>query len=107
MYGGGMVVGALLATRVMRRLLFGAVIGLGPVTGFVAAAVMALTTLIPSAWLAGLSFLLLGVGPILWLISTTTLRQSVTPPRLLRRGFSSTTMSLAPRPVRFRPRAQL
>jgi len=35
MYGVGMVVGALLATRVMRRLAFGTVIGLGPVTGFV------------------------------------------------------------------------
>ena len=73
MYGVGMVVGALLATRVMRRLAFGTVIGLGPVTGFVAAAVMALTTLVPSPLLAGLSFFLLGVGPILWVISTTTL----------------------------------
>ncbi len=80
MYGVGMVVGALLATRVMRRLAFGRVIGLGPITGFAAALVMALTTLVPSPWLAGLSFFLLGVGPILWVISTTTLRQSVTPP---------------------------
>src|ERR1700684_83892 len=71
MYGVGMVVGALLATRVMRRVPFGTVIGLGPGTGFVAAGVMALTTLIPSPWLAGLSFFLLGVGPILWVISTT------------------------------------
>ena len=37
MYGVGMVVGALAATRVMKRLAFGTVIGLGPVTGFVAA----------------------------------------------------------------------
>src|ERR1700687_5274976 len=64
MYGAGMVVGALLATRVMRKLAFGTVIGLGPVTGFVAAGVMALTTIIPSPALAGLSFFLLGVGPI-------------------------------------------
>ena len=85
MYGVGMVVGALLATRLMRRLAFGTVIGLGPVTGFVAACVMALTTFIPSPALAGLSFFLLGVGPILWVISTATLRQSVTPPRLLGR----------------------
>src|ERR1700682_705971 len=83
MYGVGMVVGALLATRVMRRLAFGTVIGLGPVTGFVAAALMALTTVIATPLLAGLSFFLLGVGPILWVISTTTLRQSVTPPSLL------------------------
>ena len=83
MYGVGMVVGALAATRVMQRLAFGTVIGLGPVTGFVAAAVMALTTIVPTPLLAGLSFFLLGVGPILWVISTTTLRQSVTPPSLL------------------------
>jgi predicted MFS family arabinose efflux permease len=99
MYGVGMVVGALLATRVMRRIPFGAVIGLGPVTGFVAAGVMALTTIIPSPLLAGLSFFLLGVGPILWVISTTTLRQSVTPPRLLGRVSAINIMSYGARPV--------
>ena len=99
MYGVGMVVGALLATRVMRQLAFGTVIGLGPVTGFVAAGVMALTTFIPSPWLAGLSFFLLGVGPILWVISTTTLRQSVTPPRLLGRVSAINIMSYGARPV--------
>ena len=99
MYGVGMVVGALLATRVMRRIPFGTVIGLGPVTGFVAAGVMALTTVIPSPWLAGLSFFLLGVGPILWVISTTTLRQSVTPPRLLGRVSAINIMSYGARPV--------
>src|SRR5260370_857702 len=94
-----MVVGPLWATRVMRRLPFGTVVGLVPVTGFVAAAVMALTTLIPSALLAGLSFFLLGVGPILWVISTTTLRQSVTPPRLLGRVSAINIMSYGARPV--------
>ena len=99
MYGVGMVVGALAATRVMRRLAFGTVIGLGPVTGFVAAAVMALTTIVPTPWLAGLSFFLLGVGPILWVISTTTLRQSVTPPSLLGRVSAINIMSYGARPL--------
>jgi predicted MFS family arabinose efflux permease len=99
MYGVGMVVGALLATRVMRRLAFGTVIALGPVTGFVAAGVMALTTVIPTPLLAGLSFFLLGVGPILWVISTTTLRQSVTPPRLLGRVSAINIMSYGARPL--------
>ena len=53
MYGVGMVVGALSATRVMRRLPFGTVIGLGPVTGFVAAVVMALTTVVPTPLAGG------------------------------------------------------
>jgi predicted MFS family arabinose efflux permease len=99
MYGVGMVVGALLATRVMRRVPFGTVIGLGPVVGFIAAVVLALTTFIPSAPLAGLGFFLLGVGPILWVISTTTLRQSVTPPRLLGRVSALNIMSYGARPV--------
>ncbi|NVN86524.1 MAG: MFS transporter [Rhodopseudomonas sp.] len=99
MYGAGMVVGALLATRVMRRLPFGVVVGFGPVTGFVAALVMALTTLIPSPALAALSFFLLGAGPILWVISTTTLRQAVTPPQLLGRVSAINIMSYGARPV--------
>jgi predicted MFS family arabinose efflux permease len=99
MYGVGMVVGALLATRALRRLPFGTVIGLGPVTGFVAAVVMALTTVVPTPLLAGLSFFLLGVGPILWVISTTTLRQSVTPPSLLGRVSAINIMSYGARPV--------
>src|SRR3989440_2169886 len=99
MYGVGMVIGALLATRVISCLPFGVVIGLGPVTGFVAASMMALTTLLPSPALAGLSFFLLGAGPILWVISTTTLRQSVTPPRLLGRVSAINIMSYGARPV--------
>jgi predicted MFS family arabinose efflux permease len=99
MYGVGMVVGALLATRVMRRVAFGKVIGLGPITGFAAALVMALTTLIPSPWLAGVSFFLLGAGPILWVISTTTLRQSVTPSGLLGRVSAINILSYGARPL--------
>lgn len=99
MYGVGMVVGALAATRVMRRLAFGTVIGLGPVTGFIASAIMALTTIVPTPLLAGLSFFLLGVGPILWVISTTTLRQSVTPPSLLGRVSAINIMSYGARPL--------
>ena len=99
MYGVGMMVGALLATRVMRRIAFGAVIGLGPVTGFAAAAVLALTTVIASPLLAGLGFFLLGAGPILWVISTTTLRQSVTPLSLLGRVSAINIMSYGARPV--------
>jgi predicted MFS family arabinose efflux permease len=99
MYGVGMVTGALVATRVMRRMTFGAVIGLGPVTGLIASAIMALTTFIPAAALAGLSFFLLGAGPILWVISTTTLRQSVTPPSLLGRVSAINILSYGARPL--------
>jgi predicted MFS family arabinose efflux permease len=99
MYGAGMIAGALLATRVMRRLPFGSVIGLGPVTGVVASGVMALTAVFPTPILAGLSFFLLGAGPIIWVISTTTLRQSVTPPRLLGRVSAINIMAYGARPL--------
>jgi predicted MFS family arabinose efflux permease len=99
MYGVGMVIGALLATRVMRRLPFGTVIALGPVTGFVASIVMALTIWFPWPWLAGTSFFLLGVGPIIWVISTVTLRQSVTPPSLLGRVSAINILSYGARPI--------
>jgi MFS family permease len=60
---------------------------------------MAITTFVPSPWLAGLAFFLLGVGPILWVISTTTLRQSVTPPRLLGRVSAINILSYGARPL--------
>ncbi|MGY3453178.1 MFS transporter [Bradyrhizobium sp. USDA 4353] len=99
MFGVGMVCGALLATRLMRRLPFGTVIGLGPVTGFAAALVMALTTFVPSPLLAAASFFLLGAGPILWVISTTTLRQAVTPAGLLGRVSAINILSYGARPL--------
>ena len=84
-YGGGMVAGALLAPRITRALPFGIVIAIGPIAGLAAAAVMVLTIWTPSFLLAALSFFLIGAGPILWVISTTTLRQTVTPRDLLGR----------------------
>jgi predicted MFS family arabinose efflux permease len=99
MYGVGMIVGALSATRVMRALPFGVVVGLGPVTGFVASAIIALTTVVPTPLLAGLGFFLLGAGPILWVISTTTLRQSVTPSRLLGRVSAINVLAYGARPL--------
>jgi predicted MFS family arabinose efflux permease len=99
MYGVGMVFGALIATRVMKRLRFGTVVGLGPVAGLAAAGVMALTTVVHTPFLAGVSFFLLGAGPIIWVISTTTLRQSVTPPRLLGRVSAINIMAYGARPL--------
>jgi predicted MFS family arabinose efflux permease len=98
-YGGGMVVGALLAPRIMRALPFGVVIAIGPIAGLAAAAVMVLTIWAPSFLLAGLSFFLIGAGPILWVISTTTLRQTVTPRDLLGRVSAINIMAYGSRPV--------
>lgn len=84
-YGAGMVVGALLAGRVTAALPFGRAVQLGPAVSVLAAATMAATLVLPSGVLAALSFFLFGVGPIVWTITTTTLRQSVTAGAMLGR----------------------
>jgi predicted MFS family arabinose efflux permease len=97
--GTGMVIGALLATRVLDLLPFGAVVAIGPVAGLAAALIMVSTVWVPSAALAGLSFFLLGAGPILWVVSTTTLRQIVTPEHLLGRVSAINSLAYGARPV--------
>jgi predicted MFS family arabinose efflux permease len=84
-YGGGMVVGALVAPRLAARISFGTLVVVGPACGLAAALLMLLTAWVPRPALAGLSFFLFGAGPILWTIATTTLRQAVTPQALLGR----------------------
>ncbi len=84
-YGFGMVCGALLAARVLRVLPYGGAVLLGPLTSVAAIAVMLATLAWPSGALAAASFFLFGVGPILWTITSTTLRQHVTPGAMLGR----------------------
>jgi predicted MFS family arabinose efflux permease len=98
-FGTGMVVGALSAARIMGRLPLGAVIAIGPISGFIAALVMVLTIVVPSAWLAGASFFLMGAGPIVWVVSTTTLRQTVTPDHLLGRVSATNSLAYSARPI--------
>ena len=98
-YGVGMVVGAVLAARIIHVLPFGAVIAIGPVAGLAAAVVMVLTLWTPSILLAGLSFFLVGAGPILYVIGTTTLHQTVTPRHLLGRVSAIYIMAYGSRPI--------
>ena len=97
--GGGMVVGALFAARIMSALALGTVIAIGPVAGLLAALTMVMTIALPSPALAALSFFLMGAGPILWVVSTTTLRQTVTPPSLLGRVSAINAVAYGARPL--------
>jgi predicted MFS family arabinose efflux permease len=99
MFGFGMVVGAMLAPRVIAAIPFGTVVAIGPVFGFAGSLAIVSTTVIVNPMLAGLGFFLLGAGPILWIISTTTLRQSVTPPELLGRVSAINTLAYGARPI--------
>jgi predicted MFS family arabinose efflux permease len=98
-YGFGMVGGALLAPRVARTVPFGVMVAIGPLAGLAASAAMAATIVLPNAALAGASFMLMGGGPILWVISTTTLRQTVTPPALLGRVSAINSIAYGARPL--------
>ena len=84
-YGAGMVVGATFASRLMRAMNFGTAVIVGPLFSVAASLVMVATLWWPSAWLAGASFFLFGAGPVLWVVSSTTLRQTVTPSAMLGR----------------------
>ena len=99
-YGAGMIIGAVLAPVIARRVTFGTLILLGPLAGLGAAAVMVATPSIPSVYLVGASFFLFGLGPILWTISTMTLRQAVTPNAMLGRVSALImTASFGARPI--------
>ena len=82
-YGAGMLVGVFFAPRVMAALPFGRSIQVGPTVSVLAAATMVATLALPHAGVAILSFFLFGVGPIIWTITSTTLRQTVTPNAML------------------------
>ena len=84
-YGVGMVCGALAAPAIARRLMFGRVLTIGPTCGLIASLVMVATLVVPTFWLAALSFFLLGAGPILWTVGSTTLRQAITPSSMMGR----------------------
>jgi len=84
-YGAGMLAGALAAPWLARRLSFGAMIALGPLSALAASGILLSTLSYASGPWAAVGFFLFGAGPILWTITTTTLRQAVTPNALLGR----------------------
>jgi predicted MFS family arabinose efflux permease len=98
-FGIGMIAGALFAAGIMRVLRLGTVIAIGPISGLVAALVMLMTIALPSAALAAVSFFLMGAGPIIWVVSTTTLRQTVTPQALLGRVFAINSLAYGARSI--------
>jgi predicted MFS family arabinose efflux permease len=99
-YGLGMITGAVAAPRTSKKVTFGSMIISGPIGALFGATAMAYSIWYPSFVLACASFFLFGAEPILWTISTTTLRQAVTPPDLISRVFAVImTMTYGARPV--------
>lgn len=99
-YGVGMVLGALGAARVLHALPYGLAVLLGPLCSVLAALTLLASLWWPQPLLAALSFFLFGVGPIVWTITSTTLRQHVTALGLLGRvGAIFLTVNAGARPV--------
>jgi len=84
-YGVGMIVGALSTPWLARRFRFGALVLIGPISAFIGAALMSITIVIRSPLLVSAAFFFFGAGPVVWAAMTSTLRQSVTPPKLIGR----------------------
>ncbi len=99
-YGVGMVLGALAAPRVVAAMPFGRAILVGPAVSVVAMALLVATLVWPTAVLAALAYFSFGAGPILWTITSVTLRQTVTPGAMLGRvGSIVVTVSVGARPL--------
>jgi predicted MFS family arabinose efflux permease len=84
-YGVGMVVGASLSQLLLKRVNFGTAVIIGPFCSVLAMATICVSIFFPSYFWLGLGFFLFGVGPILWTITSTTLRQTLTPQIMLGR----------------------
>ena len=84
-YGVGMITGSLMASRVVSMMPFGVAILLGPFFSVLAASVMALSLWAPYVGVASLAYFFFGFGPIIWTITSTTLRQSITPNSMMGR----------------------
>ena len=77
--GLGMLIGSFLYKFISRKINFGFQLTLGPISAFIASILMLLTVIYPVKELVFISFFFFGFGPIIWTISTVSLRQIVTP----------------------------
>lgn len=81
--GLGLLLGSLLSQRIIALLGFGASLAFGPVVSFVAASIVLTNVTYETALLPALAFFLFGFGPVIWVITSNTLRQVVTPSHML------------------------
>ncbi|MBD2703906.1 MFS transporter [Spirosoma sp. BT702] len=84
-YGIGMITGAIGSPFLSKHLPLGFQILLGPTTAFLGSVLMLLTMWSTKPLLPGAAYFLFGAGPVIWSITTTSLRQAVTPIPMLGR----------------------
>lgn len=104
-FGVGMILGSFAFGRVVNRFAFGKVVVIGPAFSLLGMLLIQATEFSVSSSSASFMLLLLGFfcfgfGPVMWTISTTTLRQNVTPNHLMARvGAVFLTCNAGARPI--------
>jgi predicted MFS family arabinose efflux permease len=99
-FGAGALLGAAMAPRIVKRLGLVRALLVGPLLSVLAAATMVATLAWPHAAWAMASMAVFGFGPTVWVVTSTTLRQSLTPPNQLARvGAVFLTVNAGARPL--------
>lgn len=81
--GLGLMVGSYFSQRIIRTLGFGPSLAFGPVLSFVASMLIVANIHVQTAYLPAAGFFLFGFGPVIWVITSTTLRQTITPSHMM------------------------
>ena len=81
--GLGMLIGSFLYKIISKKINFGFQLSLGPISAFMASILMFLTLIYSAKILVFVAFFFFGFGPIIWTISTVSLRQLVTPSNMI------------------------
>ena len=78
-----MLIGSFLYKIISKKISFGFQLTLGPISAFMASILMFLTLIYSVKILVFVAFFFFGFGPIIWTISTVSLRQLVTPSNMI------------------------
>lgn len=81
--GLGMLIGSFLYKIISKKINFGLQLTLGPISAFMASILMFLILIYSAKILVFVAFFFFGFGPIIWTISTVSLRQLVTPSNMI------------------------
>ena len=81
--GLGMLIGSFLYKIISKKINFGLQLTLGPISAFMASILIFLTLIYSAKILVFVAFFFFGFGPIIWTISTVSLRQLVTPSNMI------------------------
>ena len=81
--GLGMLIGSFLYKIISKKINFDFQLSLGPISAFMASILMFLTLIYSAKILVFVAFFFFGFGPIIWTISTVSLRQLITPSNMI------------------------